>query len=244
VEKVKKEQNLGVDWFQKWIKDNKALRASGDKYANELFNKYNKVEMTQFPSLSEQDIADIIRYVHVDNFTRVTELEPQTVRAMAAHASATAAGYHDLGVINLRPALMLQTSTYLDPVTTRSEPRLNAPFTSYSDNPQLITGLPPINPGYYAELAPEFVIIYSYENAFLHQDALNPANPSYHQMNSSTAPIYAVVPLSFTGSIALDVKEIAEAGPSTPVQNTPAPEAPAAQKKQTDKTDAEDDNAV
>jgi hypothetical protein len=48
VEKVKKEQNLGVDWFQKWIKDNKALRASGDKYANELFNKYNKVEMTQF----------------------------------------------------------------------------------------------------------------------------------------------------------------------------------------------------
>jgi cytochrome c2 len=62
VEKVKKEQNLGVDWFQKWIKDNKALRASGDKYANELFNKYNKVEMTQFPSLSEQDIADILEY--------------------------------------------------------------------------------------------------------------------------------------------------------------------------------------
>ena len=62
VEKVKKEQNLGVDWFQKWIKDNKALRASGDKYANELFNKYNKVEKTQFPSLSEQDIADILEY--------------------------------------------------------------------------------------------------------------------------------------------------------------------------------------
>ena len=30
VDRLKKEQNLGVDWFQKWIKDNKALRASGD----------------------------------------------------------------------------------------------------------------------------------------------------------------------------------------------------------------------
>ena len=43
VDKVKTEQNLGADWLHKWIKDNKALRASGDKYANELFEKFNKV---------------------------------------------------------------------------------------------------------------------------------------------------------------------------------------------------------
>lgn len=62
VERLKKEQNLGVDWFQKWIKDNKALRASGDKYANEVFLKFNKVEMQQFPNLTDQDIADILEY--------------------------------------------------------------------------------------------------------------------------------------------------------------------------------------
>ena len=62
VDRLKTEQNLGVDWFQKWIKDNKALRASGDKYANEVFEKFKKVEMTQFPSLSDQDIADILEY--------------------------------------------------------------------------------------------------------------------------------------------------------------------------------------
>ncbi len=62
VERLKKEQNLGVDWFQKWIKDNKALRASGDKYANEVFNKFNKVEMQVFPNLTDQDIADILEY--------------------------------------------------------------------------------------------------------------------------------------------------------------------------------------
>ena len=62
VDRLKTEQNLGVDWFQKWIKDNKALRASGDKYANEVFEKFKKVEMTAFPSLSDQDVADILEY--------------------------------------------------------------------------------------------------------------------------------------------------------------------------------------
>ena len=62
VDRLKTEQNLGVDWFQKWIKDNKALRASGDKYANEVFEKFKKVEMTAFPNLTDQDIADLLEY--------------------------------------------------------------------------------------------------------------------------------------------------------------------------------------
>ena len=62
VDRLKKEQNLDTDWLHKWIKDNKALRASGDKYANEVFEKFNKTEMTQFPSLSDQDINDILEY--------------------------------------------------------------------------------------------------------------------------------------------------------------------------------------
>ena len=62
VDRLKTEQNLGVDWFQKWIRDNKALRASGDKYANEVFEKFKKVEMTAFPNLTDQDIADLLEY--------------------------------------------------------------------------------------------------------------------------------------------------------------------------------------
>lgn len=62
VDKIKTEANLGPDWLHKWIKDNKSLRASGDKYANEIFEKFNKVEMPQFPSLSDKDIDDIIAY--------------------------------------------------------------------------------------------------------------------------------------------------------------------------------------
>ncbi|WP_312321853.1 c-type cytochrome [Soonwooa sp.] len=62
VDRIKKEQGLETDWLHKWIKDNKALRASGDKYANKIYEDFNKVEMLQFPNLSDQDIDDILAY--------------------------------------------------------------------------------------------------------------------------------------------------------------------------------------
>lgn len=62
VDRLKTEQNLDTDWLHKWIKDNKALRASGDKYANEVFEKFNKTEMLAFPNLTDKDIDDILEY--------------------------------------------------------------------------------------------------------------------------------------------------------------------------------------
>ncbi|CAD7805015.1 Menaquinone reductase, multiheme cytochrome c subunit [Chryseobacterium aquaeductus] len=62
VERLKTEQGLDTDWLHKWIKDNKALRASGDKYANEVFEKFNKTEMLAFPNLADKDIDDILAY--------------------------------------------------------------------------------------------------------------------------------------------------------------------------------------
>ncbi|MDR2206105.1 MAG: c-type cytochrome [Flavobacteriaceae bacterium] len=62
VERLKTEQNLDTDWLHKWIKDNTALIASGDKYANEVFQKFNKMPMQAFPNLSDTDINDILAY--------------------------------------------------------------------------------------------------------------------------------------------------------------------------------------
>lgn len=62
VERLKTEQSLDTEWLHKWIKDNKALRASGDKYANEVFEKFNKTEMLAFPNLTDKDIDDILEY--------------------------------------------------------------------------------------------------------------------------------------------------------------------------------------
>lgn len=62
VERLKTEQNLDTDWLHKWIKDNEALRKSGDKYANEVYEKFNKAAMNAFPNLTDTEINDILAY--------------------------------------------------------------------------------------------------------------------------------------------------------------------------------------
>ncbi|MCU7617675.1 c-type cytochrome [Chryseobacterium sp. PBS4-4] len=62
VERLKSEQGLDTAWLHKWIKNNKELRASGDKYANEVFEKFNKTEMQLFPNLADKDIDDILAF--------------------------------------------------------------------------------------------------------------------------------------------------------------------------------------
>lgn len=53
----------GREWIYQWVHNNAALRATGDKYANEIFNKWNKTAMTAFPNLKEEEIDAIIKYV-------------------------------------------------------------------------------------------------------------------------------------------------------------------------------------
>ena len=47
----------------KWVRNSQEVIKSGDAYANELYNKYNKTQMTAFPSLSDKDIDAIFAYV-------------------------------------------------------------------------------------------------------------------------------------------------------------------------------------
>ena len=86
VDRLKKEQNLDTDWIRKWVKDNKALRTSGDKYANEVFAKFNKTEMLAFPNLSDKDIDDILEYT-----TNPPAPEPAADAATASDTNSVAA---------------------------------------------------------------------------------------------------------------------------------------------------------
>lgn len=55
------------EWLKLWIKDNAALRASGDKDAIAIYNEYNGSPMTAFPQLSDEDIDAILLYTqHAD----------------------------------------------------------------------------------------------------------------------------------------------------------------------------------
>jgi len=52
------------EWLYKWVHNSAAVIASGDKYANEIYNKWNKTAMTSFPNLTEADIDAIVVYVN------------------------------------------------------------------------------------------------------------------------------------------------------------------------------------
>ncbi len=46
-----------------WIKNNQAFLKTGDKYANDLYNQYNKTAMNVFTNLEDKDIDAILTYI-------------------------------------------------------------------------------------------------------------------------------------------------------------------------------------
>jgi cytochrome c551/c552/uncharacterized integral membrane protein len=51
------------EWMYNWVKNSAAVIASGDKYANDIYNKWNKTAMTSFPNLSHEEIDALFKYV-------------------------------------------------------------------------------------------------------------------------------------------------------------------------------------
>lgn len=56
------EEKRDNEWLQKWIKNSAGLIKSGDADAIAIFEEWNKVPMTAFPLLSDQDVNDILAY--------------------------------------------------------------------------------------------------------------------------------------------------------------------------------------
>lgn len=56
------EQGLDRAWITAWIRNSAGVIKSGDAYANKIFNDWNKVPMTAFPQLSDEDISNILAY--------------------------------------------------------------------------------------------------------------------------------------------------------------------------------------
>lgn len=52
------------EWLHKWVKNSASVIASGDKYANDLYNKWGKTAMTAFPNMSDEEIDAVFTYVN------------------------------------------------------------------------------------------------------------------------------------------------------------------------------------
>jgi mono/diheme cytochrome c family protein len=61
-ERLAEEEGLDREWLYAWIKNSPAMIKSGDPYAVRIYNEYNQAAMTAFPTLSNEDIDNILAY--------------------------------------------------------------------------------------------------------------------------------------------------------------------------------------
>jgi mono/diheme cytochrome c family protein len=52
-----------IKWILEWVKNPAKVIASGDEYANKIYNEYNKSQMTAFTSYTDTQILSILAYV-------------------------------------------------------------------------------------------------------------------------------------------------------------------------------------
>lgn len=52
-----------IDWIVKFVHSSQTVVKSGDAYAVELFNKFNKVQMPDHPDLTADNIKSIVEYI-------------------------------------------------------------------------------------------------------------------------------------------------------------------------------------
>lgn len=88
-------QRRPIDWIVKWVHNPQAVIASGDKYAVDLYNKYNKAQMTAYPGYSAAQITSVIAYIDAQGAAPA----PGAAPAAGAVAAAPAAGASNGGMM-------------------------------------------------------------------------------------------------------------------------------------------------
>lgn len=53
----------GKEWTKKWIYNNNALRDSGDEYAIQIWEEYNKAAMPGYQFLKDEELDDVVEYL-------------------------------------------------------------------------------------------------------------------------------------------------------------------------------------
>jgi len=55
-----------IDWIKAWVRNSSKVIASGDAYGVNLYNEYNKSQMTAFNSYTDDQIMNILAYVKAE----------------------------------------------------------------------------------------------------------------------------------------------------------------------------------
>lgn len=65
-----------IDWIIKFVHSSQAVVKSGDEYAVNLYNKYNKIPMPDHPDLTDDNIKSIVEYIKSESKQVTAEKAP------------------------------------------------------------------------------------------------------------------------------------------------------------------------
>lgn len=65
-----------IDWIKSFIRNSQKVIATGDQYAVNLYNEYNKTQMTAFSAFKDEDIMNILAYVKAEGEKKAADPGP------------------------------------------------------------------------------------------------------------------------------------------------------------------------
>lgn len=95
-----------IDWIKAWVRNPAKMIASGDAYANKIYEEYNKSQMTAFTSYTDDQIMSILAYVKAE----AEKVDAPAVTATTAGGGAQSgvpAGYLNAILIGMIVILLL-----------------------------------------------------------------------------------------------------------------------------------------
>ncbi|WP_395768467.1 cytochrome c3 family protein [Aquirufa sp.] len=111
-----------IEWIVKWVHNPQAVIASGDKYAVDLYNKFNKAAMTAYPNFTEAQIKSIVAYVDASNAAPAAPAAGAApAEGSAAPAAQSSGGMLELLLVGLLIIMVLVLIALLSIVSTLSK---------------------------------------------------------------------------------------------------------------------------
>ncbi|MBA4745841.1 c-type cytochrome [Muricauda sp. TY007] len=99
--RLMEDEGLDKEWIYEWIKNSPAVISSGDAYGNKIYAEYNQAAMTPFPTLSNEDIDDILAYTAAPPSTPAPTATATTAGGEATGSSSGISNEMILGALAL-----------------------------------------------------------------------------------------------------------------------------------------------
>ena len=76
-------QRRPVDWIIKFVKSSQSMIKGGDKYADSIFQAFNKTLMPDHPTLNDEQIKNILAFIDNKSTAPSTTTEPSAEKTVA-----------------------------------------------------------------------------------------------------------------------------------------------------------------